>query len=342
MEMNSQHPNNELNLPDDTEIFPNQVAGHRHGKGRLQLGILKSKSGHVLKPLFEDGGRAVKELSFYEKVFHNHYSDPVLEELKSFLPIYYGIQDINISGKNVKYLCLQDVSDTFQNPSILDVKIGALTYDKEASESKIEEERSKFAYGEICGIRILGMKVFDDEKQLYVSQEKTFLRQLSPDTMTSALNLFLTKDKFVNSLMLCGFIHKLLRLDDWFSKQRAFAFVGSSILFIYESTLSVWKIWICDKVSHNSHYSNSVNNSVVKQNIPNILKNSENKNTCDLCGLDKNVCTEVLTNCNLFCVNMIDFAHCTPSAEKDTNYIDGLSKLINHLKALLKEQLEDF
>ncbi|GFS60896.1 kinase, partial [Trichonephila inaurata madagascariensis] len=62
--------------------------------------------------------------------------------------------------------------------------------------------------------------VFDEEKQLYVSPEKAFFRQLSPDTMASALNQFLTKDKFINCLLLCGFIHKLLKLDNWFSREK--------------------------------------------------------------------------------------------------------------------------
>ncbi|GFR26983.1 kinase [Trichonephila clavata] len=341
METNCQDPNKQQNLPDDIELFPNQVAGHRHGQGRLGLGILKSKSGHVLKPLLEDAGRAVKEVLFYENVFLNNHLDLVLEELKSFLPVYYGIQNVNISGKNIKFLCLEDASGPFQNPSILDVKIGPITYEKGALKSKIEEQKSKFAYGEICGIRIVGMKVFDEEKQLYVSPEKTFLRQLSPDTMASALNLFLTKDKFVNCLLLCGFIHKLLKLDSWFSRQRKFIFVGSSVLFVYEGTSSFWKSWICDKGLSDTHYSNGIKKFDMKQNTPNVLESVENKNTCVLCGLDKNVCTEVLTNCNLFRVNMIDFAHCSPSEEKDTNYIIGLNKLIDYLKGLLNVHKEN-
>ncbi|GFT66150.1 inositol polyphosphate multikinase [Trichonephila clavipes] len=341
MEINCQDPNKQQSLPDDIELFPNQVAGHKHGQGRLGLGLLKSKSGHILKPLFEDAGRSVKEVSLYENVFHDNHSDPVLEELKSFLPVYYGIQTVNILDKSVKYLCLQDVSETFQNPSILDVKIGPITYEKEASKKKIEEQKSKFAYGEICGIRIVGMKVFDEEKQLYVSPEKAFLRQLSPDTMASALNQFLTKDKFINCLLLCGFIHKLIKLDNWFSRQRKFLFVGSSVLFVYEGTFSFWKTWICDKGLSDANYSNGIKIFDVEQNVPNVLKNMENKNTCALCGLDKNVCAEVLTNCNLFRVNMIDFAHCTPSEEKDTNYIIGLNKLINYLKDLLNIHIEN-
>ncbi|GIZ04171.1 hypothetical protein CEXT_566511 [Caerostris extrusa] len=238
------NPVNLDNLPDGVELFPYQVAGHKHGKGRLGLGILRHKNGQILKPLFEDNGRAVKEMTFYESVFHNPLTDPLVEELAGFLPVFYGTKCINISGKDIKYLCLEDVSGTFKNPSVLDVKIGPITYEIGASKNKINEQRSKFVHGEVCGIRVVGMKVYDEEKQLHIAQDRMYLRQLSPDTIESALSLYFTKDKFINSLILCGFIHKLLQIDDWFSRQRRFIFIGSSILFVYEGTLSSWKDWI--------------------------------------------------------------------------------------------------
>ncbi|GBN54736.1 Inositol polyphosphate multikinase [Araneus ventricosus] len=224
MEGNEEAPTELDSLPDGVELFPYQVAGHKHGKGRLGLGILKHKNGQILKPLFEDNGRAEKELSFYENVFQNCSADPLLEELKHFLPVFYGTKNIHISGKDIKYLCIEDASGSFQNPSVLDAKIGPITYEAGASEKKIKEQREKFPHGEACGIRIVGMKVYDEEKQVHVSPEKPFLRALTPDTIASALSLYLTKDRFVNSLLLCGFIHKLSQIDNWFSRQRKLKF----------------------------------------------------------------------------------------------------------------------
>ncbi|CAL1297500.1 unnamed protein product [Larinioides sclopetarius] len=344
MEGNEQVSTESDSLPDGVELFAYQVAGHKHGKGRLGLGILKHKNGQILKPLFEDNGRAEKELSFYENVFQNSSADPLLEELKHFLPVFHGTKNIHISGRDIKYLCIEDASGTFQNPSLLDMKIGRITYEAGASEKKIKEQTEKFLHGEACGIRIVGMKVYDEEKQIHVSQERAFLRTLTPDTIATGLNLFLTKDRFINSLLLCGFIHKLSQIDKWFSRQRKLLFIGSSILFVYEGTLASWRTWIKNKdlISHMQNW-NDQNTSSKPENFPNdcsILKPGIN-DTCFLCGLNKYVCTEVLTNCDLFRIVMIDFAHVSSSDREDTNYLFGLHKLISNFKGLLEIQTTD-
>ncbi|KAF8770065.1 Inositol polyphosphate multikinase like protein [Argiope bruennichi] len=338
MEVDEHKSTESDNLPDEVELFPYQVAGHKHGKGRLGLGILKHKNGQILKPLFEDNGRAEKELSFYDSVYKNSSADPLLEELKYFLPIFYGTKNIYISGKDIKYLCLEDACGAFQNPSLLDLKIGRITYDEGASKEKIGEQKAKFLHGEASGVRIVGMKVYDEETQIYFAPDKMIFRQLTPDGVASSLKLYFTKDRFINSLLLCGFIHKLSQLKSWFSRQRKFKFIGSSILFVYEGTLSFWKEWI--KNMYISDDQNASRECKKNFNDCSILKPGIN-GTCTLCGLDKYVCTEVLTKCNLFRIVMIDFAHVSCSEKEDTNYLFGLHNLINYLKNLLDVQTTD-
>ncbi|GBN57599.1 hypothetical protein AVEN_60904-1 [Araneus ventricosus] len=145
--------------------------------------------------------------------------------------------------------------------------------------------------------------------------------------------------------MFCGFIHKLSQIDIWFSRQRKLKFIGSSVLFVYEGTLTPWRAWIKNKdlSSSNMQNSNDQNTSSIPQNVSNdcsVLKPGSN-DTCSLCGLDKYVCTEVLTKCDLFRIVMIDFAHVSSSEKEDTNYLFGLHKLINSLKGLLEVQITD-
>lgn len=52
---------------------------------------------------------------------------------------------------------MEDVCKNFENPSVLDVKIGAITYDDDANEAKILSQSAKTKFG--LGIRIIGMKV---------------------------------------------------------------------------------------------------------------------------------------------------------------------------------------
>lgn len=60
---------------------------------------------------------------------------------------------------DVEYLKLDDLTATFRRPSVLDVKIGAKTYDPLASPEKVALESKKYAWSQQIGFRILGMRV---------------------------------------------------------------------------------------------------------------------------------------------------------------------------------------
>jgi len=59
----------------------------------------------------------------------------------------------------VSYLKLSDVTRPFAKPSIMDVKIGAITYDSEADSEKRQRERAKFPKLEQVKFQLVGMKV---------------------------------------------------------------------------------------------------------------------------------------------------------------------------------------
>lgn len=153
--------------------------------------------------------------------------------------------------------------------------------------------------------------------------------------------MYLTSSKHINTLILCGFIHKLVQLNNWFSHQRLFKFIGSSLLFVYEGTFSAWTTWLkSNQIKKHCDCSETVEfskeeNLCSKCNL--CLNNADITDTCDVCSLSKSLCCN-LTNCNLYRVAMIDFSHCFPFDKEDTNYTFGLNKLINYLKELLKLQ----
>ena len=57
------------------------------------------------------------------------------------------------------YLKLEDVCRRFRNPSILDVKIGRVSYDPEADDRKRSAERAKYPPLAELGFQLLGMRV---------------------------------------------------------------------------------------------------------------------------------------------------------------------------------------
>lgn len=102
----------------------------------------------------------------------------------------------------VEYLKLDDLARVFRKPSIIDVKIGAKTYDPLASKEKVALETSKYPWSQQIGFRILGMRVsvrklasphgfkktlslqvFDTTEQKYRVYGKDYGLRQTPDTV---------------------------------------------------------------------------------------------------------------------------------------------------------------
>ena len=100
--------------------------------------------------------RGVREETFYKLLFDpKHDTDPSLVKLRSFIPTYMGSQPIN----GVSFLTLSDLTADFTNPSLMDVKIGVKTYDRNATQEKVSHESTKNYLNKVLGFRVLAVKV---------------------------------------------------------------------------------------------------------------------------------------------------------------------------------------
>jgi 1D-myo-inositol-tetrakisphosphate 5-kinase/inositol-polyphosphate multikinase len=123
--------------------FPHQVAGHA---GQL---FCHSEPGKVVKFCER------KEREFYEALFETEAEIPWKTALRPWLPAYYGTSD---GGRAV---ILENLVHSFTNPSIVDIKLGAVLHDVEASEDKkqrLAKVSAETTSGSM-GLRICGMKV---------------------------------------------------------------------------------------------------------------------------------------------------------------------------------------
>ncbi|RWS23570.1 inositol polyphosphate multikinase-like protein [Leptotrombidium deliense] len=140
-------------LPTGLEPLPNQVAGHKYGEKGSKNYLLKERNtGFVLKQIGDK--RGLRESQFYENLFANNCC-PKLMNLRQFVPLYRGRVTMNGS----QFIALDDICASFRCPCVMDVKIGAVTYDHEASAEKIEKESSKYPPAREIGFRILGIRV---------------------------------------------------------------------------------------------------------------------------------------------------------------------------------------
>lgn len=58
--------------------------------------MLKHNNGNILKPLLNDDIRSARELSFYQQITENGESDPILCELRNFIPSFYGTWETTV------------------------------------------------------------------------------------------------------------------------------------------------------------------------------------------------------------------------------------------------------
>lgn len=161
-------------IPNGYEWYELQIAGHHHEKvknGVRQVGLLRNnETGRLLKPV-QPGIRGVCEASLYNSVFivnrkkTNEKDDrpaisdePILSELAELIPTYFGSRMVSLGREAQLFLELEDVTAAFRCPCVIDLKIGAQTWEPSASAAKMAHERQKYPHGHKIGFRILGMK----------------------------------------------------------------------------------------------------------------------------------------------------------------------------------------
>ena len=59
----------------------------------------------------------------------------------------------------VKYLQLEDVTSKYKKPCVIDIKIGKITYDPDASEEKKRKESTKYPPLQKIGFQLRGFRV---------------------------------------------------------------------------------------------------------------------------------------------------------------------------------------
>ncbi|UXI14508.1 hypothetical protein NH340_JMT00451 [Sarcoptes scabiei] len=216
-------------LPNGAEQLDYQIAGHRFDPQRKKLGLLKHcDSGDILKPIFDQ--RCEREKLFYEDVFDcKNDSDLCYQRLRSMMPSYNGL--FCDTEMNLDYIRLEDVTKNFLNASILDIKIGPITYDPMASEEKRKLQIEKYKHQTDLGFRILGMKIYDPERKTYDYKDKEFGLQINPGNVTKAFAIFTRNNRAV----LEQFLNELNPIEEWFEKynRNRWKFYSSSLLLAY-------------------------------------------------------------------------------------------------------------
>ncbi|KAI8644558.1 hypothetical protein BD408DRAFT_383789 [Parasitella parasitica] len=259
--------------------FDQQVAGHD------QLMALPTSDLIVIKPCKK------REHGFYQ----DSHSFP---EFQDFIPECYGtlraatendlkildnselavdneIIKISISDKEDQNLCLENLLHGFTRPCILDLKMGSLLYDNEATDEKrirMIRQSISTTSGSL-GLRICGMKVYDPADKRYATYEKIFGKSRTAENTLDAILAYLfptstygtqteeyrtyiddntststARDKIPTKYsrwVIECFIDTLKEIQESLVDHPNLRLIGSSLLFMYEGDRSAadktWK-----------------------------------------------------------------------------------------------------
>ncbi|XP_077999083.1 inositol polyphosphate multikinase-like [Glandiceps talaboti] len=218
-------------LPEGCHPLEHQVAGHIHGQGKTKAGMLQYVDGTILKAM-QRPPRGLRELDFYENVFRDDQEDSQFLSLQQFLPRFLGT--FRAPDSEITYLKLDDITQRFSKPCILDVKMGRQVYEKGASKEKAELARKKYPPLEKVGFQLLGMRIYHPSIDEYVFYDKTYGRSLDEDQVIEGLARYLNSDEDLRTDVIPTFIQKLEEIQRWFEQQTRVHFFSSSLLLVYE------------------------------------------------------------------------------------------------------------
>ena len=97
-----------------------------------------------MKPI-QPPPRGPREVNFYQEInSSNHPTDTLI---RNHIPKYHGLEQVEFrNGIDVAkdFLVLDDITEGFQLPTVMDIKVGKQTWGPDASEVKKLGESSKY------------------------------------------------------------------------------------------------------------------------------------------------------------------------------------------------------
>ena len=96
-------------------------------------------------------------MNLYSKVLQEEIM--ALRRLQRFTPLYHGVIKLD-NGHS--YMCLEDLTQGFVKPNVMDVKLGTQTFEPDAPPDKRLRELAKYPQQAEFGVRIVGMRVYAD------------------------------------------------------------------------------------------------------------------------------------------------------------------------------------
>jgi 1D-myo-inositol-tetrakisphosphate 5-kinase/inositol-polyphosphate multikinase len=232
------------------------------------------------------------------------------------------------------YIVLENLLHGFDNPSIIDIKLGSVLTDSKAAEEKktrlaqVSESTTSGSHSfRVCGMKLFGDelpdlrkfphvagKVVQDEGG-YIRFDKWYGRDLNSDTLDENFKIFFRHNKLSSERQQIVIRNTFTRLQILYNclLEQEIRMVSSSLLIVYENNLDRWaKLEDDDPIYRDD--------TVYEDE-------------------DEDEDEEIPASAPLSLVSLIDFAHteATPGRGYDENTIKGVENLLDLFEKLLEE-----
>ncbi|XP_003701339.1 inositol phosphate kinase 2 isoform X1 [Megachile rotundata] len=222
-------------LPAGISPLESRVSGHTFDDERQTIGMLRGSDGRVFKPVVKPllGKR---EITFYENLQVSQ--DPVMLQLKNYVPKYYGTTDLQVFGRQITFLMLKDITDGMAEPCVMDIKIGRRTWDPLATPEKRATEELKYAESKrTYGFCITGFQTYCASSGQLRKFGKHYGKTLDAKGVVEALKIFLniSPERPPCRQLIVKLLSFLWKILLFFRTQRLFRFYSSSLLVAYDA-----------------------------------------------------------------------------------------------------------
>ncbi|XP_059140235.1 inositol hexakisphosphate kinase 1-like isoform X2 [Physella acuta] len=172
----------------------------------------------------------------------------------------------NGNGVCYNFMLLEDLMSYFKHPCVLDLKMGVRQHGDDAPPEKViyQENKCRTTTSHSLGLRLCGMKVFNVEKNAYISRDKMFGRQLSDDDLKLEIVNFLDNGQKLRQELVKPILSQLNSLKQVIEQLEGYRFYSCSLLIIYDGHV----------------HSESDSCHISKCNSDSVQSDSNNEKTC--------------------------------------------------------------
>lgn len=160
--------------------------------------------------------------------------------IRNHIPKFYGLEQIGFTnGTTVTedFIVLEDITEGYSLPSVMDIKIGSQTWGPDASDAKIAIESAKYkgTKGPL-GFSILGMIVHPLDPSLGLQKyDKSLGKDLKATEVQTVPEIFFSFHQGSCSALVQIMLDKMLVIRDVFEMQRKYKIYASSLLMAYDT-----------------------------------------------------------------------------------------------------------